>query len=224
MTTMSRAGNVYADLACEFARAFPLGELVTTKEFDEWGMGQQEISRLPVDVGYDAVDKASPEWQRLLTERNDLRRRINAGASSEAFKESGFATYSVDVNRHGDDYTVRPALESYEELSAKLPAAVERFAKTKRRRVINLKESIDFTKLPPAQQLMVSQLDRHIRLLMKDIGRRIDDFNEEYAEVREQIRLLGLEPSNGGLVEFVEDEELAWVDQVVKDHKKERRK
>lgn len=71
---------------------------------------------------------------------------------------------------------------------------------------------------------MVSQLDRHIRLLMKDIGRRIDDFNEEYAEVREQIRLLGLEPSNGGLVEFVEDEELAWVDQVVKDHRKERRK
>jgi len=198
---MSRAGNIYTDLALEFARAYPPPQKdLTTKEFDRWGIDRQEIDGID---DYDGISKTSPHWMKLLRQRNDLRRRLNAGASSEAYRETGeFPAFSIDVDKYGDSYLVRFTTDTYEILARTLPQTVYRAATTKRARIDRLRQSIDYDALPPNHQMMIEQLNRHVRLLMKDIERRVEDFDEEFAIAEEMIRKLELKPRNGGLIAF----------------------
>jgi hypothetical protein len=69
-----------------------------------------------------------------------------------------------------------------------LEAATQEVAAAVASRIQALKASINLSELPPATQIRVHQLDAHIRHLVRDINRRLDDFNEDFEETERLIR------------------------------------
>lgn len=187
---MSRAGNAYADLAHGFVRAFKLGDHISIQEFDEWGMSIGEV--LAIDpTNYEVVDRASPEWVRLVADRNNLRKRLNAGAVSNQFLDDGGTPFEVVIEKYGETYEVKPCFDALGVRAHKLPADLDRLVKVKKTKIERLKASVDVTSMTPYQQDLFLGLDRELVKLLRAIRRGIDDFEEEWSMAWDKLPRIG---------------------------------
>jgi len=180
----------------EFAAVFPVAHrgdpdmILTTGAFDHWAAG----------VGYYAL---TCEDATLLTARNNLRKKINATASSEAWTVLGYVPFSIDVHDHGKSYKVRRTEDACTTKADRLPSQVRQFATTKRNKIQQLMTSIDMRNLPAIMQMRIGLLESGVDRFLRGIDHETTELNREYESVRAQLQMLVdkklVTPENGGL-------------------------
>lgn len=173
-------GHAGLPQATQFAADFPVPpagkrHVITTDKFDQWAEKN----------GYYTT---RCEQATLLINRNNLRKKINTTASSEAWRVLGNVAFSVDVQDHGKTYKIVRAEDSLQIKADRLPGQVKQFAGTKRRRIQNLLNSVDLAGLPPAMQMRISSLDREIERYIRAIDFQSVELNREYEAVRLTIQ------------------------------------
>jgi len=176
-------GNIHAALALAFHKDFPLVEetrRVMIREFDFWGIRQGEISPLPEGYDYDNPSKKSAAWQRLVKERNDLKRRINIGVCSAEFRTaSGADPFAIEIETFGVSYVVCPAVDSVRLKAKNLPEKVKTFLTTKQGRIRQLRNSIAPERLTANQITELGKVDYYIRRAVRVVNFHLDEYGME---------------------------------------------
>jgi uncharacterized membrane protein len=147
------------------------------------------------------------EQATLLMDRNNLRKKINATGSSEAWRALNNVPFAVEVHDHGKTYKVVRAEDSFSIKADRLPQQVRQYAGTKRDRIQALLMSIDLGKLPPAMQMRVLSLDREVDRYLRGIDYQTSELNREYEAIRMQIeqmvRTNQIAPDNSGFAQLL---------------------
>jgi hypothetical protein len=203
-TVSPNRGLKWTDHAVDFGRTFKPEDEVTTgteltqDQFCEWAFKRQLLPSLPPED----CPKDSDEWLAHLQRRHIVRQTLNNAASHPRMRDYGvepFHVHSIATNTLKVDSTS----DSFQLAAAKVPTRQKSLFRRQKLQLKHLKESVDYTLLPPICQLQVDQ-----------IAGMLDDFDSEFAvkannlerrfhalqhNIKLQVERGEITPKNGGI-------------------------
>ena len=183
--------------AIVFVKKFPIGTVVTTNEFDQWGIDRGFIDE-PKDNSKD-----SPEWGFLLKQRNNLRMSINK--ESKLFEDPS-DRYSIEVYDHGESYKVFSVNDIFLKKSRSFPEQIQKSFETKANTLKTLSESSDMNRLPMAMQIEISMLSNYSEALSERVSFDLKQSQKQmdvlFDKIKRQAKILELD--DGSKLTFVD--------------------
>jgi len=196
MTQISRRGEVHLNISNAFIKEFPVGSILTLKDFDDWGFAQHE---------YGVINPNST--QELNDVRNNLRKRVNNGGTADSRMHN--ECFTVEVLNHGKDYEVREASKQMDISVKELPRQMKNYFNSKKTRINTLTTSSDFDRLPPMDRIRIELLEMHLDETATDIANAMARFNREWNRAQSSVKKLHDQDdswrsaSNGGVSGFI---------------------
>ena len=190
-------GRKFVDLAESFFESFPFGVTLTKDEFDEWAFIMGHLEQ---------CESGSSAWEKHLTDRNKLRKRINLGGASRHLDER--RRFQVEVLSHqtkgGDGtYIVRPTYTSYRVSAEGMARDLSRWFGGQLEELERLQQSTDATLLGDVERFHIDQLIEHIQDMDEEIAVKMKQHSRRLDAIKKLVRLKVESvpegtPTNGG--------------------------
>lgn len=172
-------GRGYTELAKAFVARFPVGTTMSAEELDKWFEEHRMLTIPPV-----YAPKSSDAWMGHLQRRHICRSRINKAATHPRMVDDGSSSFIIAAI--GGLFEVRaPHLAV---TKGELPRKIITLTKTKRKQLVYLMQSADWSVLPPSERVAAEMIFYDIEKFAKDARSDADHISFKLAQFEAKIR------------------------------------
>lgn len=178
-----------------FRAAFPIGKTLTAKQFDQFAI---EVGGVAPPA---SIEKGSDGWLAFMQRRHQFKYALNKAGTHPRMIEHGMEPFFLDQSGAGIFEVKAPAVVAV--THGHITKRIESLVKTKRNQLRYLMESVDYDKLPPAEQTTVMLLSQNIVEFEERISDQIKYIDRRFDQLRSSVKLLvdqgKITPENGGI-------------------------
>lgn len=170
-----RRGAGHEDKAIQFVRDFPVGTTLTAEEFDSWAQGHGFV-RPPK-----STDKQSDGWQAYLQRRHQLKDGITK-ASTHPRMDTPFIIETLAMG-------VWEVRSPYRAISrTKMFDKIESVAVTRRKQLLYLMQSADWSVLPPHEKAFAESLMDDIDMFRQRLELEAEGLSNKFMKLERKLR------------------------------------
>jgi hypothetical protein len=167
--------------AVAFIKEFPIGTTLSGDQLDDW-FERQGLLTVPHNVA-----KSSIAWRAHLHDRHTARSHINRGASHPRMMDENLPPFSIESIGQGV-FEVRSTHAAA--IYADIPRRVHSVTETKKKKLMYLMQSVDWSRIPADDRLRCETIYDNIEGLSKIIGFNCEQIENNIARLELRLRRL----------------------------------